>query len=210
MSAKVRTHEIPGICSETRYTLWPNDLLPTIRSKVLTALTLGYVVGRPQGSVTHRVLTVLTKGLSQRFARDVMMPINGMTTVFGDKLEPQTDLVYPHGALHRVPRELVDLRKELVIRHKIMQANRSGGKEKTFSVSTRRLFVPDLDSDSCDTRGRFHMIRPDDPRMLAFVAKLHEAMPEQYRRDLKLMHDIVINGEAVDYTVTHVATRNRK
>jgi hypothetical protein len=193
----VKLHTIPGVHAVTTYTLVPRDLTPTTRNHVMAALSRGYIAGG-RGSVTHAVISALSNGLGQKFERPFAMPVWGCPSDASTREYPQTDAYWPHGLLHLVKPELADLRKELEVTYRLLFA-----KAKPFSVPVRTQFAPDLNDDQAWTCGRFSGVKPDAPRLLAFVELMVKRADPAYRHDLRLMREVIQMGEAVPYLVKH-------
>lgn len=194
--ATVKLHTIPGVHAVTTYTLVPRDLTPTTRNNVVAALTRGYIVGHPNTSVVHRIISALSSGLAQKFERPFAMPVYGYPSEFSTRDYPQSEVVWPYGMLHRVEPELAGLRRELEVTYQLFKA-------KSKTVPVRKEFVPDLSEPDALSTGKFSGLKPDAPRLIAFVGLMVARADPSYRGDLRLMRDVILNGEAVPYLVKH-------
>jgi hypothetical protein len=193
----VKLHTIPGVHAVTTYTLVPRDLTPATRNHVVTALSRGYVVGHPANSVTHQVISALCNGLAQKFDRRFTMPVYGYASEHSTREYPMAEVCYQYGMLELVRPELDDLRKELEVTYRLLGSKSKGG------IPVRTKFVPDPASDYGKTSGTFAGLKPDAPRLIAFVGHMVARADPQFRHDMRLMKDVILNGEAVPYLVKH-------
>jgi hypothetical protein len=194
----VKLYTIPGVHAVTTYTLVPRDLTPTTRNHVVTALSRGYVAGHPAGSVTHAVISALSNGLGQKFERRFAMPVYGYASEHSTREYPIAEVCWPYGMIRLVEPELDDLRKELAVTYRLLKA-----KAKGSGIPVRKQFVPDLNVAEALTCGRFAGLKPDAPRLLAFVELMVKRADPSFRHDMRLMKDVILNGEAVPYLVRH-------
>jgi hypothetical protein len=193
----VKLHTIPGVHAVTTYTLVPRDLTPTTRNHVVAALQRGYVVGHPGNSVTHQVISALSNGLGQKFDRRMAFPVYGYASEHSTREYPIAEVCYQYGMLELVRPELDDLRKELEVTYRLLGSKSKGG------IPVRSKFVPDPASDYGKTSGQFAGLKPDAPRLIAFVGLMVQRADPQFRHDLRLMKDVILSGEAVPYLVKH-------
>jgi len=193
----VKLHTIPGVHAVTTYTLVPRDLTPTTRNLVVAALSRGYVVGHPTHSVTYQVISALSNGLGQKFERRFAMPVFGFPSDVSTREYPITDVHYPFGMLELVKPELDDLRKELAVTYSLITA------KTKLAVPVRSRFVPDLSTPEAKTCGRFAGIKPEAPRLIAFVGTMVARADPAFRHDMRLMREVIQMGEAVPYLVKH-------
>ena len=191
----VKLHTIPGVHAVTTYTLVPRDLTPTTRNHVVAALSRGYVAGHPANSVTHQVISALSNGLGQKFDRRFTMPVYGYASEHSTREYPIAEVVWPFGMLYPVKPLLDDLRKELEVTYHLLRSKSKGG------VPVRSRFVPDINEGK--TNGTFAGLKPDAPRLLAFIGEMVARADPQFRHDMRLMKDVILNGEAVPYLVKH-------
>jgi len=193
----VKLHTIPGVHAVTTYTLVPRDLTPTTRNLVVAALSRGYVVGHPGHSVTYQVISALSNGLAQKFERRFAMPVFGYPSEHSTREYPIAEVCYPYGMLEPVRPELDALRKELAVTYSLLMAKAKVG------IPVRHHFVPNPDQQDAKTCGRFCGVKPEAPRLIAFVGTMVARADPSFRHDMRLMRDVILNGEAVPYLVKH-------
>jgi hypothetical protein len=125
------------------------------------------------------------------------MPVYGYASEHSTREYPQTEVIWPFGMLHRVAPELDDLRKELEVTYHLLRSKSKSG------IPVRKVFVPDLNTTEAMTSGTFAGLKPDAPRLLSFVELMVKRADQSFRSDLRLMKDVILNGEAVPYLVRH-------